>query len=368
MSSIRIAQTPILAAILVLTVGVGPVRAESTFHGTVDVTAGGLEHPLGVASEPSTPFAGADLSLRWSLGSFASQWRITYEGALNRFDPDAGLDHSRHAVGVEWIRGAARDEVTLSAGAQLGLRANESFYTPYDYRQGFTYVGLKTYPVERLMVDGFAGLRLRDYPDLPEESYVEPHAALVTRYFFDTGTSVGTTLRAGGKWYHDPVAQNVWDSTGMPSTSQVSASLDLTQSVTRRVGLRASLRERVQTSSFPYYVEDDIYDSPLLDRYASSGTSAGASVKALAPGQVWVEVGYSWWEDDYGQTLFADQGAGSERNDRSSAVSLSLERRFLHDGRGFTVHAALYHHDQQSNIENYDWAGWSSVAGIGAKW
>jgi hypothetical protein len=342
--------------------------AEVAFTGTVDVEAGGVEHPLGVALEPSTPYAGADLALRCSLGSFTSQWRLTYEGSVNRFDPDVGLDHSRHAIGVEWIRGAERDAITWSAGAQLGARSNESLYAPYDYRQGFGYVALKTYAAERLLTEGFVGLRLRDYQALPEESYLEPHAVLVSRYFFDRGTSFGTTLRAGGKWYHEPVARRVWDSGTTPSTSQVSASLDVTHSLSRRIGIRASVQERIQTSAFPYFVEDDLYDSPLLDRYASAGSSIDAAVKVFGPGQVWAELGYAWWEDDYRETLFADGAGGSNRLDRTSAVSLSLERRFLRDGRGMVLHAALYHHDQRSNLAAYDWAGWTSAAGVSWKW
>ncbi len=77
------------------------------------------------------------------------------------------------------------------------------------------------------MLRGYAGLRLRTYAELPEESYLEPHALLELKRFWENRTTLGATLRVGGKWFHDPVAPRVWGTDGTPHAAQLSATIDL---------------------------------------------------------------------------------------------------------------------------------------------
>ena len=357
-------RTALLSIILGTAAFLGAAPAAAGLTGHTAIEGGYLQHPLGVAVEPSSPYVSGELGLQMLLGE-ATQWRLTYEGTATLFDPDVPLDDTRHAVGAEWIRVRPRDAWTLSAGLQAGLRRQTEYYRIYDHDEAYGYLAFKTYPHPRLMLRGWAGLRLRSYRDLPEESYAEPHIVLEAKRFGDNRTTLGATLRLGGKWFYDPVAQNVWDTADTPVTSQLSVALNAARGLSDRVGVRALLQLRLGLQDFPYYVAEDLYDSPLLDRYARSGPSALAAVKWLTPWLAWFEVGAAWTDDDYGAILFADgYGGGSTRTDNIVDVFASIERRLLTRGKGAILRATVAWRDQASNMPGYTWSGAMVSAGV----
>ena len=361
MSPVRSARLNIFLGTAII-LGAAPAAADLTGHLTLG--GGYLQHPLGIAVEPSSPYGSGELGLQMLLGE-ATRWRLTYEGSVTWFDPEVPLDDTRHAVGVEWIRARPRDEWTISAGLQAGLRRQTEYYRIYDHDEAYGYLAFKTYPHPRLMVRGWAGLRQRSYRDLPEESYVEPHLVLDAKRFGDDRSTLGASLRLGGKWFHDPVASQVWGTPGTPVTSQLSAALNAARGLSDRVGVRASLQLRLGLQDFPYYVAEDLYDSPLLDRYARTGPSALAAVKWLTPILAWFEIGAAWTDDDYGEILFADGfGGGSTRRDTIVDVFASLERRLLTHGKGIVLVARASWRDQRSNLPGYTWSGPTASAGV----
>lgn len=360
-----------LAAVLSALVLVSPLlpgESQADVHGRIEFDAGSIDHPLGIAAELSTPYLNARLGLDGAARIGDHRWKFTYEGSAFRFDPDVGLDFQRHAAGLEWIRPAANDAVQWSAGAQFSMRDNQDFYAVYDQNEVYGYLAFKTYPAPSLMVRGYVGARGRRYSELPEESYYEPHAVLVAKRFWENRTTLGATVRIGGKWFYDDVAPRVWGTSGTPSAAQISGNLDFAKGLTERVGLQASVGQRAELSSFPYYVEADVYDSPLLDRYARAGSSARVSIKALSIAQIWVESGGAWRGDDYGDIVFADGATGSLREDTVVDAFLSLQRRFLTDGRGAILNALVSWREQDSTLATYTWDGWMFSGGIEWRW
>ncbi|HPF69107.1 MAG TPA: hypothetical protein PLQ13_00435 [Candidatus Krumholzibacteria bacterium] len=349
------------AAILALAAAPAPA---ADLHGQLGVEAGGLDHPLGIAVEPSSPYLNGNLDLNLAAPTGASVWKFSYSGGTYLFDPETALDFARHAVGVEWLKPAAREALTFSTGLQVSLRRNETAYSVYDYDELFWYSALKTYPHPQLMVRGYAGLRVRRYDLLPEESYLEPHAVLELKRFWNNRTTLGATLRAGGKWFHDEVAPNVWGTDGTPYAAQASASLDLAKGLSDRLGLSASAQQRFDLAGFPYYVEADVFDSPLLDRYARSGPAVRGALKVLTAAQLWLEGGAAWRRDDYGAILFDDGAAGATRTDTITDLFLSLERPFLKQGKGAVLQATVTWRDQASTLPGYTWEGLTLATGL----
>jgi hypothetical protein len=332
--------------------------------GRAAVESGALDHPLGVAVEPSSPYLRGEFALQMLLGE-SKRWRLTYEGSGTRFAPEVPLDDMRHAFGAEWIRIRPRDEWTLSAGIQAGARRQIDQYRVYDHDEAYGYLSFKTYPHRKVMFRGWAGVRLRDYRDLPEESYLEPHAVLEAKRFGDDRTTLGVTARLGGKWFHDPAAPRVWGTAGTPVTSQLTVAFNVAKGLSERVGLRAAGEVRLGLRGFPYYVEANLYDSPLLDRYARNGPSAVAALKWLSPLETWIEFGAVWTGDDYGDILFADpQGGGATRRDTVMDLFASLERRLLTGGRGVILTGTVSWRDQDSNLPGYAWSGLRATAGV----
>lgn len=342
--------------------------AAAQLNGTVGLEAGGLEHPLGVAIEPSSPYLNGNLDLNLAARSGSTLWKLIYSGGFYRFDPDVPLDFARHAVGLEWARPRERGQVTFSAGVQAALRRNAEAYRAYDHDEIFGYVAIKSYPHPQLFVRGYLGLRARTYDDLPEESYLEPHAFLEVKRFWANRTTLGATVRLGGKWFHDPVAPQVWGTTGPPHAAQLSATIDLARGISERVGLQASLQQRLDLAGFPYYVGADVFDSPLLDRYARSGPAARVAAKVLTAAQLWLELGAAWREDDYGEILFADGTGGSTRRDTVGDLFATLERPFLKQGKGAVLEAMVAWRNQASNLDGYTWSGLAASAGLQWRW
>lgn len=338
--------------------------AQGTLTGRLSAGGGHLEHPLGVAVEPASGYGQGAVVLQVSLGD-TTLWRLTYEGSATRFLEDVNLDNTRHAVGLEWTRHRSREDWTLSAGLQAGLRKQIGVYTIYDHHEGYGYLAFKTYPHPRLMVRGWAGLRLRSYPDLPEESYLEPHLVLEAKRFSENRTTLGASLRLGGKWFHDPVARNVWATGGTPVTSQIQLAVNGALGMSDRLGARASCDWRTGLRDFPYFVAEDIYDSPLLDRYARTGPAALAAMKWLTPLLAWFEIGATWATDDYGEIIFADgSGGGSTRRDTIVEAFATIERRFMSGGKGTILRAGISWRDQESNMPGYTWSGPTASAGL----
>jgi hypothetical protein len=336
--------------------------------GRIALDAGHLAHPLGLADEDAAPYAHGGLIYEVGLGRGASRVELSYAGDVTLFDPGVGLGYQRHALGLEVLhRGADRRALAWSAGVQGALRRQDETYSVYDHDEVRAYVAARAYLHPRLMTRAVAGLRVRTYSVLPEESYTEPYVQLTARHFSPSRLTLGASLRLGGKWFHDPVAPAVWGTAGTPSTTQLAASLEAARGLSDRVSVRAEVEQRFQLGDFPYYVSEEIFDSPLLDRYARSGPGAQLVLKVLGPEQVWLQLGSSWRENDFGTVRFAgDVDGGVGRRDTVLSGWLTLERRLNLGGQRLRLHAQAAWTEQTSTLGAYTWTG--PVAGLGMQW
>ncbi len=302
-------------------------QAKAQVRGSLTIGAGYLEHPLGVQEEPAAGYLSQALRISSTFGKEEDKLRLGYEGNANQFGNNTSLGSQRHGLGLEWFRNRKDGSQGLSAGIQGAVQRYQDYYEVYNYGEAYSYFAGKRYLNDRTLMRGFIALRFREFGDLPEESYLEPHGQVELQHFSENRTTVGLALKLGAKYYHDSVASRVWGTTQIPSVSQFAARLSLAKGLSDRTSLRGWFEARKNLSDFPRYVADDVFDSPLLDSYAHQGFDAFLAFKWLAPLQTWLEFGARYGDHDYGSLLFAVPEGGEMRQDKVIDLGLVLDHR-----------------------------------------
>ena len=321
-------RTKFLLLLLLMWSGLAGSDAWSgEINGSLNLGAGYLEHPLGVGDELDAGYLFQALRLSTGTGNDQNMFKISYEGQASQFGNNTQLGSLRNGLGLEWFHKTEDRRKGLSAGVQMSLRNHDDWYELYDYKEAFSYLAFKSFAGTRTLWKGFAGLKIRSYGDLPEESFIEPHGQLEIQRFSENRTTLGLRVRYGWKQFNDDAASQVWETLNLPSTSQLAGRFTFSRGLSERVGFRAWGEYRWKLSEFPYYVEDDIYDSPVLDRYATDGYDLFSALKWLGPVQTWFEVGTSYGDHDYGEIQFATaDGGGQTRVDTVFEFYGSLEK------------------------------------------
>ena len=329
-------------------------------RGSLTIGTGYLDNPLGISDETSAGYLSQSLRLTSSFGMGEGSGQVLklgYEGNASQFGNEIQLGNMRHGVGAEWFINSADGRMGAGAGIQFSLRDYEDYYRIYNFSELYTYLSFKKYLGERHLVKGFAALRVREYEDLPEESYLEPHGRLEVQRFFDSRATVGLSARFGAKYFNDSAASSVWETLNLPSTSQVAARLNLAKGVSDRLAVRGWVDSRWNLSDFPRYVADDVFDSPLLDGYAHEGIDGFAAVKYLGPAQIWIEGGATVGDHDYGSLLFAGAPGGQTRKDQVFEYFVTAEKSLGGGADAPKIQVAGGWRDQDSTIEAYTYAG-----------
>lgn len=333
-------------------------------QGRLDLGGGQIDHPLGIATEVASPYVNASLALEITAPRANSAWQGSLLAHGVHFDAQPDLDYVSTALGVEWQQRVPRDRIALSAGVQGGLRRQQPVYELYDHTEVFAYLALKTYPRTSLMTRAYFGLRARTYGALPEENTLEPHLFAEFKHFSASRTTLGASLLLGGKWYTDASAPAVWGTSSTPSTAQAAFTLNAARGLGERVGVRGLVGYRAVLADFPYYVDEQVTDSPVLDAYARHGASLEAALKLLGPAQWWCELGARHQEDDFGAIRFSTVDGTSTRSDMVSTVFTTAERKI----GGATLRSALAWRDQDSSIEFYRWRGLTLSSAVQLAW
>lgn len=353
-------------ALLVLSVTVPPRAGARAALDAAEATVGtgSAAHPLGFAEDEDAAYLFQSVLFAAALGGGERRWRLVYEGTAHQFAEEAPLDRMRHALGVERVGSAVDGAIATRAGLQAAGRFHlDSLYEAYDSRQASGYVAAKGWAATELLVRGEAEATWRDYPDLPEESWLEANASLEAQRFLATRTTLGARAELGGKWFVDPEAERVWGEGA--SAAQARVRLHAAQGLGERLGLRASAAARIMLRDFPYVVREDLYDSPLLDSYAASGWQGAASARVLVPWQTWLEVGASLGEQDFGDILFPGDDGASSRKDDLASVSGSLERSFaLGERSRLQAFMEVGWFRQSSDLARYDLSGVNVVSSL----
>jgi hypothetical protein len=364
---VRATRNIALTALLLLVLA-GAAAGTGLDAAEVTVGTGTASHPLGFADDDDAAYLFQSALLAAVFGSETAPWRLVYEGTAYQFAEEAPLDQMRHALGVERIGSLGGGAVATRMGAQVEGRFHlDPLYEMYDYRQAGAYVAAKGWPTVGLLVRGEAEATLRGYPELPEESWVEANAGIEAQRFFASKTTLGARVDWSGKWFVDPEADRVWGDGA--AAAQARVRLQAAQGLGERLGLRTSATVRFTLRDFPYVVREDLYDSPLLDAYASAGWQGVLAARALAPWQTWVEVGGSTGEQDYGEILFSGDEGPATRRDELSSVFGSLERTFPVGGRSrllATLQGGWFR--QSSNLARYDLSGVNVVTSLRWSW
>lgn len=332
------------------------VQAE--ISGSLNLGGGYLAHPLGISEETEAAYSYQMLQLSSVFLKESHAFKLGYEGQASQFGSGTQLGSQRHGLGVEYFQNSPDRRQGFSAGIQGAMRRHEDWYQVYDHDEAFAYVAIKRFVGSRTLWKGFAGYRVRVYDMLPEESYLEPHAQLEVQRFSESKTTLGLRVRYGYKKFHEDAASQVWETPSLPSTSQLATRLSFSKGLGEKTGVRSWAEYRWKLSEFPYYVADDVYDSPVLDRYATEGYDLFVALKTLAPGQWWFEVGASLGDHDYGEIQFASvTGGGQSRKDTVAEYYSSLQHTLGKSlGRPkFNLMAGW--RDQKSTHDWYDYSG-----------
>ena len=346
----------LIVLITLLGLPAGALRAQ--VQGKLVVGSGYLEHPVGVMTETDALYAYQTLSLASRLGGLGGSFKLGYEGQASQFGSDSQLGSQRHGLGAEFFHLSQSRKLGWSAGVQGAIRRQNEWYEAYDQDELFAYAAFKRYTGGNMMWKGFVGYRIRKYGALPEEDSIEPHAQLEVLRFSLAQSSLGLRLNYGYKQYNDESAPSVWETVSTPSTSQLAARLSFSKSLSERVGWRAWAESRWKLEEFPHVIDEDFYDSPILDRYAHEGHDLYTALKVLAPRQWWVEAGVAYGVHDYGEIIFpSETGEGLGREDTLTELHLSLRR-----GLGAAMGKARLNilggwRNQDSTHEWYDYSG-----------
>ncbi|MCA9754473.1 MAG: hypothetical protein KDA27_01630 [Candidatus Eisenbacteria bacterium] len=365
-------HTRLALCALAIVAGSTPVAAspQTTLDGSVLLSGGYVAHPLDLATDDAAGFASERLRIQLTTRDESSSWRLGYEGASHQLGLAQGPDNMQHSLGLEWFRnGGERRPWTLSTGAQVAGRFYSDSYTAYDFREATGYAAFRTYLGDALVGRGYLQLRSRNYGDLPEESYTEPSLQLELMRFLPTHTTLSTSVRVGHKIYGDPAAENVWLTDGSPTTSLLQWNVHVAQGVSERASIRASFLHRWSLDDFPHLAQDDLFDSPILDAYASAGSELSATLRILVPWQAWWEGGASYGTWDYGATLFPGALGPETRRDDRITLTTSLERT-LANMAGTPVKARMVvgWRDQRSTLDAYDLSGTDVSTSLNWSW
>jgi len=329
-------------------------------RGSLSIGTGYLDNPLGISNDTPAGYLSQAVTLSSAFGASngpGAVFKLGYEGLASQFGNETQLGNMRHGLGLEWLNNAADGRGSLGAGLQFSLRGYEAYYEIYDYSELYTYLSFRKYLGESQLLKGFVAFRAREYGELPEESFFEPHGRLEIQKFLPSRATFGLAVRLGGKLYHDSAASSVWETLNLPSTSQVAARLNLAKGLSDRISVRGWVDSRWNLSDFPRYVADDVFDSPLLDGYAQEGVDALAALKYLGPEQVWLGAGITAGHHDYGSLLFAGASGGQTRDDQVLEYFGTAERNLGGKADAPLLKLAGGWRDQNSTIEAYTYAG-----------
>lgn len=347
-----------------------PALGEATFEGSVFLVGGYLTHPLEFAEDDAAGYSSQSLRLHLIDRSEDSSWRLGYEGSAHQMVGDQPLDRMQHAVGLEWFGAKGGDDAwNLSTGVQISSRFHSDFYEAYDFREASGYLAFKRYLRDGLLARGSTQLRFRYYESLPEESFLEPSIQIELQGFLPSGTTLGLVMGWGLKGFSDPAALRVWESEETPTASLLRLGLNVAQSLSERASIRGAFVHHRSLEQFPHLVHEDLYDSPILDMYASAGSGGSASLRILGPWQVWWEPSLSYGRWDYGETLFPAEDGPAERKDEELGGSLTIERVLTSLGGapvGMSVVASWQ--EQRSTLETYDLSGPEVSTGLSWRW
>jgi hypothetical protein len=377
-----------------------------------------------------------DFTLMYGYFPEDRNWALNYTGSLTSFAQYSERLYSTHALGASWATPYGEDEAnSLTILGSASLRLDGAEYELYDYSQLAATASLKQRLLGGLPLLASYRLRYRSYPNFGELSYLEHFASLGSTMYFESSTSIrvqadfgfknylssagytpapatagfassgsmtvdgggngsggsgsggsGSTGGSGGGYGQGSGRMAVGGrGSGMegsvqylmyeePSTSQLSAWINVGQGITETTGLSLRLLQRWNLTdrgrafiggAIDFIGEEELFDDP----YSYESSEATLTLTQLLGWGMKMKMGGYYLLKTYGYPASLDYSdpAAASRNDDRMGGWLTLEKSLagswlLFDGLDLTV--SYIYLRNQSNTAYYDYSSNSISLGI----
>jgi hypothetical protein len=307
-----------------------------------------------------------------------------YTGSGNIFAQSGTRSFAVSSVGIAYARQLGEGRNSITAGGNISLRVDRSYYDVYDYAGVQGAVNGKWYILPNVLLRTGYRVRWRNYWNLDAFTYGEHYIFARLTRFLSTRTSLRGDISFGYKNYRGPVVETVaygpfrrgprWTQTvvvepGIPDEGQVVLGLQVAQSLAENTGLRLRYQARLNTSSERYYLpgeesgyseDEDIFS----DRYDYEGHEWTARLTQHLPWGLRLVLGGGYELRDYeGRDALDLAGlpvdVGTYRKDRSTFTSLLVEVPL---SRGVSAGILYGFERNRSNDAYYNYGGRHSLS------
>jgi hypothetical protein len=149
-------------------------------------------------------------------------------------------------------------------GGQFSLKKYIQDYVYYDYTDALAYIKLKYIPINSGLLRSEYNFYYRKYSNLSDYDYIENRGDIQYNQFLKTRTTLRTGIDFGNKYYNSLVLN---DSISVKSTSQLTGTFLIAQSITRKTGIQFQYNYIYNITQSENYIDDSYYD----DKYNYSG-------------------------------------------------------------------------------------------------
>lgn len=421
-------RTVVLSAMLLLSA----VSLEAQWLGTFSIESGYDDNMF--RNYSAAEAALTDFTLMYGYFPEDRNWALNYSAGLTSFAQYSERLYSTHSLGASWAIPYGEDEAnSLTILGSASLRLDGAEYELYDYSQFSATASMKHLMLDELPLLASYRVRYRSYPNFGELSYLEHFASLGSSVYFESSTSVRIQADFGFKNYlssasYSPAPATAgFTSTGSmtvdgggngngggsgsgggngsgsgsgngagrmamggrgsgmegsvqylmyeePSTSQLSAWINVGQGITETTGLSLRLLQRWNLTdrgrafiggAIDFIGEEELFDDP----YSYESSEATLTLTQLLGWGMKMKMGGYYLLKTYGYPAsldYSDPAAPSRQDDRMGGW-LTLEKSLagswlLFDGLDLTV--SYIYLRNQSNTSYYDYSSNSISLGI----
>jgi hypothetical protein len=410
----------LLSVILLL----GAVSLQAQWLGTFAIESGYDDNMF--RNYSAAEAALTDFTLMYGYFPEDRNWALNYSGGLTSFAQYAERLYSTHSLGASWATPYGEDEAnSLTILGSASLRLDGVEYELYDYSQLAATASVKQRLLDELPLLASYRLRYRNYPNFGELSYLEHFASLGSSMYFESNTSIRIQADFGFKNYLSsagytpaPAISGFTSSGSMtvdgggygsgvgsgggggsgtgrmgmggqgsgmersvqylmyeePSTSQLSAWMNVGQGITETTGLSLRLLQRWNLTdrgrafiggAIDFIGEEELFDDP----YSYESSEATLTLTQLLGWGMKMKMGGYYLLKTYGYPAsldYSDPAAASRQDDRMGGW-LTLEKSLtgswlLFSGLDLTV--SYIYLRNQSNTAYYDYSSNSISLGI----
>ena len=129
-------------------------------------------------------------------------WAANYAGFLATFSPYPDRQYSIHTAGFTWLLPYGADEQhSLTMSGSGTMRFDQSAYAYYDYSQALALVTLKQQLSESLLGSLSYRAKYRSYKTFMDLKYIEQTASMGSKLVLETKTSIFAEVSLGYKHY-----------------------------------------------------------------------------------------------------------------------------------------------------------------------